>query len=336
MNEPTKKGFDVFISYRRSDSSDRANLIRNYLTQWFESDRIFLDTHEIHEGPFPSYLEDALESVKYFIVIISNDSFGRKENDGKTDYYVEEIHRALKKGKVVIPVVYDNIDFHALEVPEKIESLKLQNAIFYHADDPEGLQKKLHLFTKKKKKGIADWLKFPLAIITIYLMVSLLAGLGLFVYDRCFISHEEMVEIAKEHVQEQNGQYYYILSGNRLKSYNAETQEINLLGNKLSNGNTITYSDDDLYRIGFWSIATGLIYNVVKSKYKPHNGKQMLAYLGAAVSVVAGVGLGMTLERMLFPQYSNPNIEKNLDNPEFWQEIIEAKYKHTNDNVFYE
>lgn len=327
--------YQVFISYRRSDSADRATLIRSYLSEWFSEECIFLDTHEIHEGPFPEYIEEALNSVHIFMLLISNNSF--KDLSAYTcemDYYYEEIRRAIAKGIKIIPIVYDNIDFDTMIVPKELERIKLQNAIYSHVDDPNGLKNRLYEFTRKKRTTLKDWIAFPLVIISVYLFVSLISGIGMYLYDRFFTSYEDAIDIASEHITNNGGLYYYPIAENTFVSYNPRTKEIS----KYSMGDVTTVSimvsEESTYKIGFWSTATTLFYQIVKSKYKPHNGKQYLAYLGVAVATVAGIGLGCTIERMIFPQFRVKQIEDNIYNPNFWQDIIQLKYRKSNHQIF--
>ena len=62
--------YDVFISYRRSDSTERAHLVKEILkSKGYDENRIFLDTHNLHEGEFPENIQNALvNSIKYSFV----------------------------------------------------------------------------------------------------------------------------------------------------------------------------------------------------------------------------------------------------------------------------
>lgn len=326
--------YDVFISYRRSDSTDRANLIRAYLTENFNPERIFLDTHEIHDGPFPDYIDNALSTAKYFVLIVSKDSF-RQNNAGQTDFYIEEIKRAIAKGLKIIPVLYDGVELDKLDLPETLNSLKIQNGITAHSDDPKSLKNRLLEFTQKNNThNLRDWIVFPLAVVSIYLVVSLIAGIGMYMYDRFFTSYDDAVEIASSHLLSKEGKFYYPIDKNLLICYNPETKVIDKIPIGASSGITINLDENSVFKIGFWSTATALVYQVMKMKYKPHNGKQYLAYLGAAVAMVAGVGLGCTIERMIFPLYQTHEIEINKDNPSFWQDVVNRKYLMTNSELY--
>ena len=136
--------YKVFISYRRIDCSERATLIRTYLSEWFDEENIFLDTQEIHDEAFPTCIENALNTAQIFVLLISKNSFNiSKQPAEKNDFYYEEIRRAIAKGIKIIPIVYDNINYNNIEFPKGMESLEFQNAIYSHTDDPNGLKNRL-------------------------------------------------------------------------------------------------------------------------------------------------------------------------------------------------
>lgn len=324
MNE-----YDVFISYRRSLSTDRAQHVCDVLSKTFHSERIFLDTIALHEGPFPDSIRDAIGSVKYFILLISSDSFERKE-ESDIDYFYEEIRLALhhydNRGLKIIPVVYDDINFGRLVLPEDLNRLKLHNAISVHADDPAGLDRRLLEYTRKRKREYKDWLVFPLAVFTIYATVSLLSGLGLYVCDNCFTDYDEAVEIASENIVEHEGLFYYALPDG-IVAYNPENSHVDFTPVSSShNARQINIAFDDMTGIGFWTTATALVYNMMKVKYKPHGGKQLMAYVATVVAIVAGVGLGGTIERMIFPLSQCSEICKNAGNADFWNDVVNKRY----------
>lgn len=322
--------YEVFISYRRSDSAERALLVRSYLAEWFQSDTIFLDTHEIHEGPFPDQIRQAINEAKYFVVLISKNSFPGAAAPGTTDYYAEEIKLAItnarSRGLKIIPILYDDVTIEEVNLPESLEYLQTTNCISYHKDDPAGFKNRLYEFTRKKNLRIKDWLVFPLAIITIYTIVSLISGIILYLFDRYATDYDEAVQIASQHVVENDGKFYYNLSDEFI-CYNPVTRQISSFPKHSQEGLELHINTDDLYKVGFWSTAAALAYQVTKIKYKPHGGKQAAIYVCVGVSMVAGVGLGCTLERMFFPLYRCEEIQRNIHSPKFWQDVIVRKYQ---------
>ena len=78
------KKYKAFISYRRTDSSERAQLVKlAIMEQGYNEDDIFLDLHSIHEGDFPQHIKTALHDTEFFILLLSNDSFKRNLEKGR-------------------------------------------------------------------------------------------------------------------------------------------------------------------------------------------------------------------------------------------------------------
>ena len=323
--------YDVFISYRRSDSTDRAHLVKEILkSRGYDENRIFLDTHSLHEGEFPENIRKALTNSKAFILLISKNSVSeRKVEKGTevdTDYYYEEIRQALTLKLKFIPILFDNVKIECLNFPEDIKNKKifLKNSIEYN---PDTFDNKLFAFLEEKKT-LRDLFVVPTVILTIYAIITLLSGIGMYIYDNYFLSREKQIEIVVNNVIVEDGICYYQLP-NEVVSYEIKKETIN----HLDFGGTpavinAQFNTEQLYSIGFWSAATGLAYEITKSKVKPHGGKSFIAYIAAGVAVIAGVGLGCTLERVVFPvQYSKP-ILTSLDDTAFWKEVIHKKYSN--------
>lgn len=321
--------YDVFISYRRSDSTDRAHLVKEILkSKGYDENRIFLDTHSLHEGEFPENIRKALTNSKAFVLLISNNSIAktRVEEDHaiNTDYYYEEIRHALALKLKFIPVLFDNLKIDTLDFPEDIKNQRifLKNSIEYN---PDTFNEKLAVFLQEQKTW-RDFFVVPMLILTIYACVTLLSGIGMYVYDSFFLSRDTQLEIVVNKMVVDDGICYYQLP-NGVISYDIKKDSISHL--EFSGIPTIInaqFSAEQLYSVGFWSVAVGLAYEITKSKVKPHGGKAYVAYIATGVAVIAGVGLGCTLERIIFPvQYSKP-IVRSLDEDAFWKDVIRRKY----------
>lgn len=327
-----KKKYDVFISYRRSDCTDRAHLVREVLKSiGYDEDRIFLDTHNLHEGDFPEKIRIALADSKSFVLLISKDSIAQKREDENpapaiTDYYYEEIKQALALKLKFVPVLFDNIKIEKLDFPEEIKSQRifLKNSIDYN---PETFDDKLGAFLQEQKTW-RDLFVVPTIILSIYAIVTSLSGLGMYVYDNYFLSYDTQIDVVANNTTVEDGHYYYQLP-NEVVIYDVKKDSIY----HLEFGNvpaiiTAEFNMEQAYSIGFWSVAVGLAYEITKSKVKPRGGKAYITYIATGVAVIAGIGLGCTLERVLFPvQYSTP-IANNLDENAFWHEVIRKKHSN--------
>jgi len=97
----------VFISYRRSVSSDLAVLIFNHLRQ--HGYDVFLDVRTIDNGPFDSAIRNQIGARTHFVVLIANGSLERCQHEG--DWVRQEIEEALNLGRNIIPVIDECINF---------------------------------------------------------------------------------------------------------------------------------------------------------------------------------------------------------------------------------
>lgn len=321
--------YKVFISYRHSDCRERAEIIRLYLTENFSNDSIFIDHEDIHSGPFPEYIKRALDEVEYFVLLVSASSFNTPKKHNETDYYYEEIRHVLNRESrpTIIPIVYDGVKFDKDSIPEEFEELSEDNAIIPIPESPQYLKNKLVDFTKKRKNVIGDWIKLPLAIFTTYAIITFLSGLGMWIHDNCFITEEGAIEIACDYIIPLDDVFVYPISKRETIIYYPKTDNISY-GFSTENGANIKIDNQDLLSVGFWSTATTLAYQITRNHYKPHGGKAIIAYAGMCVAIVAGVGLGFTFERMIFPIHQCRAIRKHADLPSFWHAVINKKYKH--------
>jgi hypothetical protein len=321
--------YDVFISYRRSDSTDRAHLVKEILkAKGYDEERIFLDTHSLHEGEFPENIQKALTNSKAFVLLISKNSIAQKgegkTSEANTDYYYEEIRQALTLKLKFIPVLFDGLKIDTLDFPEDIKNQKifLKNSIEYN---PETFNYKLSVFLQEQKTW-RDLFMVPTVILTIYAIITFLSGMGMYVYDNYFLSRDTQIETVVNHLIEEEGICYYQLP-NEVVSYNIKLDSISHL--EFGGAPAIVnaqLNSEELYGIGFWTVAVGLAYEITKSKVKPHGGKAYIAYIATGVAVIAGVGLGCTLERVMFPVQYSKAVKNSVDNNEFWKEVIRKKY----------
>lgn len=142
--------YDVFISYRRKGGSEMAQLVKSEIRQrGIEENRIFLDTHSLHDGDFEQKIKVAIEQSESIVVIISNGCFDEIK---ETDYWYMEIKEALIQSKQVIPIFFDGITtFASLNVPKELESLTRMNAVTYHHEYASAAFDKLLSFIGQQK-----------------------------------------------------------------------------------------------------------------------------------------------------------------------------------------
>lgn len=318
--------YKAFISYRRSDSSERALLVKlAIIEQGYTEGDVFLDLHSIHEGDFPQHIKDALHDTEFFILILSNDSFRK---DVEKDYYLDEIKMALDLHLKVIPITFDSLDVNKINLPQILveKGLQLKNGISYYPEYPSAFKERLNEFMKPQKPTLWNLLKMPTLLLTIYASLTLCGGIGMYVYDNFFMSEMEQVKVVADNVQEGDGLLAYYIPGETYV-YSTKTHEIKLLKGNAPAIVGASVSTNQLTQAGFWTVSFGLIYELTHSRLKPHgNSKSVLAYVAVAVSVVAGFGLGCTLERMVFPKQFAKPIQDKLKSKMFWQKVVTQKY----------
>lgn len=99
-------GYDIFISYRRSDSGGHARHLHYRLCRYFDRERIFFDQESIESGDvFPDRLRQGVSEAKVMLALIAQDWLNVKDGNGKRrlddpkDYVSMEIALALELGK---------------------------------------------------------------------------------------------------------------------------------------------------------------------------------------------------------------------------------------------
>ena len=137
--------FDVFISYRRKGGSEKAQLVKSELKQrGVEEERIFLDTHSLHDGDFEQKIKVAIEQSQSVVVIISGGCFDEVK---ETDYWYMEIREAMLQRKKIVPILFDGItSLAALDVPKEFLDLTKMNAVSYQHEYADAAFDKLLLF----------------------------------------------------------------------------------------------------------------------------------------------------------------------------------------------
>lgn len=167
-----KSTYDIFISYRRTDSGDKAEHLKDLLEPKFRG-RISFDRENL-TGLFDVSLVRRIDDCRDFLLILgrksldfaeeefrpervdlyrylatcSQQEFGKKIEElglqADIDYVRIEIGRALcLKGLNIIPIVpesSDSFNFSKLRLPPDIAGIQRYEAVFY-SDNPDALFK---------------------------------------------------------------------------------------------------------------------------------------------------------------------------------------------------
>jgi hypothetical protein len=127
----------IFISYRREDSSASAGRVYDRLNGRFPSNRIFIDVDNIAPGvDFVKAIEKSVGSCDVLIAVIgkrwliSSDEEGKRQLENSEDFVRIEIATALKRDIRVIPVLVENASMpRSGDLPDDLKSLVRRQAL---------------------------------------------------------------------------------------------------------------------------------------------------------------------------------------------------------------
>jgi hypothetical protein len=126
---------DLFVSYRRSDSSDVTGRIYDHLKANFGEDRLFKDVDSIPLGKdFRRAISEAVGQCKVLIAVIGDQwleaaiETGTRRLDDPNDFVHIEIMSALSRGIPVIPVLVEDAPMpKESELPPALGELAFRN-----------------------------------------------------------------------------------------------------------------------------------------------------------------------------------------------------------------
>lgn len=154
------KNYDIFISYRRKETADKAEHLFSLLEMAGYKGQVSFD-RENFDGRFDLEILQRLDDCKDFIVVLAPGTLAElkeedtqwyeklarcsvsefsgiesemKANGASLDFVRLEIARAIAKGKHIIPVVpktTESFNFSKLNLPDDIVEIKLYEATFY-------------------------------------------------------------------------------------------------------------------------------------------------------------------------------------------------------------
>jgi hypothetical protein len=114
---------EIFINYRRDDTSGHAIHIAEFLAKKFGSNNIFLDMGMMPLENWQESIEAALQSAKILVVLIGKRWLSDRLYQ-KDDYVCKEIALALEKKIEILPVLLDGASAPGLyTVPAEIQLL---------------------------------------------------------------------------------------------------------------------------------------------------------------------------------------------------------------------
>jgi TIR domain len=132
-----KMSGQIFISYRREDSSAWAGRLSDRLSSHFPSNQIFMDVDTIEPGiDFVEAIEKSVGSCDVLIAVIgtrwlsSSNPAGKRRLEIREDSVRVEVSTALKRGIRVIPVLVEGATMpEAADLPDDLKALVRRNAL---------------------------------------------------------------------------------------------------------------------------------------------------------------------------------------------------------------
>ncbi len=165
--------YQIFISYRRSNGFETANLIADRLRNAGYS--VFFDIESLKSGKFNEQLYQVIEDCTDFILVLPENGLDRCHNEG--DWVRLETLHALENGKNIIPVMLKGFEWPE-QMPEGMEELpKFQGVAANSYEHFDASIEKLKSYLKSKKGiSIKRYKKQMLAFLFVLLVVAGLIG----------------------------------------------------------------------------------------------------------------------------------------------------------------
>lgn len=134
----------IFISYRRADTLGHAVHLHDALMQRFDARSVFMDLHSIHPGglwPFDCQLGSLTCQVMLVLIgrqwlTITDQFTGHRRLDDPDDVLRGEVARALARGILVVPVLFDGAPMPTKDdLPDDLKPLADRNAVRVNAEN---------------------------------------------------------------------------------------------------------------------------------------------------------------------------------------------------------
>jgi TIR domain len=137
---------DIFISYRRSDGSQLASLIKIALEN--RGYTVFLDVAGLSAGIVRSSIKQSIKQAKFFLLILTKDSLKACIGDHKgKDWVHAEIAIALNASCEIIPILVDTFVWPAAdELPADMRKICKYNGVKWVHDYQEACLERLDRF----------------------------------------------------------------------------------------------------------------------------------------------------------------------------------------------
>ncbi|XP_065226932.1 NAD(+) hydrolase sarm1 isoform X2 [Planococcus citri] len=148
LQQDSDKPLDVFISYRRSNGSQLASLLKVHLQ--IRNFTVFIDVEKLEAGKFDNNLLRSIKQAKNFVLVLTPEALDRCVNDSECkDWVHREIVAALQSDCNIIPIIDSNFAWPEQEaLPEDMRAICHFNGLPWVHDYQEAVIEKLEKFIR--------------------------------------------------------------------------------------------------------------------------------------------------------------------------------------------
>lgn len=146
-DESPDKSLDVFVSYRRSNGSQLASLLKVHLQ--LRGFSVFIDVERLEAGKFDNNLLQSIRQAKHFLLVLTPKALDRCIGDTDCkDWVHKEVVAALQSQCNIIPII-DNFSWpDAEELPEDMRAVCHFNGVRWIHDYQDACVDKLERFLR--------------------------------------------------------------------------------------------------------------------------------------------------------------------------------------------
>ncbi|XP_035907893.1 NAD(+) hydrolase sarm1 isoform X3 [Anopheles stephensi] len=150
--QSTEKSLDVFVSYRRSNGSQLASLLKVHLE--LRGFSVFIDVERLEAGKFDNNLLQSIRHARHFLLVLTPDALNRCVDDVECkDWVHREIVAALNSECNIIPII-DNFQWPEPEkLPEDMRGVCHFNGIRWIHDYQDACVDKVERFMRAETNG---------------------------------------------------------------------------------------------------------------------------------------------------------------------------------------
>ncbi|VDM33469.1 unnamed protein product [Hydatigera taeniaeformis] len=149
--EVAENRIDFFISYRRSNGTHLASLVKTLLQ--LRNYRVFLDIERLKGGRFEHKLMDSIKRSDNFILVLTEGALDRCSTDGSIDWVRREINCALENNCHIIPLS-DRFDWGNIDtLPEDICAITKFNSVQWTPELEEGCIDRIIEFMRQNSQS---------------------------------------------------------------------------------------------------------------------------------------------------------------------------------------